>query len=106
MDTIAVDAWLPVGSEYWTSGLYRVSPDGEVSESMLTQSEVRYAMGGLGRGIGGWRPDAIYMPEPYNTLKVREVVIGIPDGRGSAPERRTGRPMRPHVSSRSGCLRR
>ena len=82
MDTVAVDAcgylWVP---EYWTSGLYRISPDGEVSDSMVEQIEPSYGHGAVwGRGVGGWRPDALYMPQPYNNYKVREVVIGIPDG--------------------------
>ena len=31
-----------------------------------------------GRGIGGWRDDAIYMPQPYNGDTLGEVVLGVP----------------------------
>ena len=47
----------------------------------MNRSERGYGHGVVwGRGLGGWRPDAIYMPQPYNDAKVREVVIGVPDG--------------------------
>lgn len=82
MDTIAPDAcgnlWVP---EYFTSSLFKVTPDGSYT-NMIDRREAIYGHGAVwGRGVGGWRPDAVYAPEPYNNSKVREIVIGVPDGR-------------------------
>ncbi len=29
-------------------------------------------------GSGGWRSDALYVPQPYNGESVTEVVVGVP----------------------------
>ena len=81
-DAIGVDAcgnvWVP---DYFTSALYRISPDGNY-EHMVETRERWYGHGiAWGSGIGGWRTDTIYMPQPYNENRVREVVVGVPDGR-------------------------
>ena len=82
MDAVGVDAcgylWVP---DYYSSSLYRISPEGEV-QSMVVAARNTYGHGVVwGRGHGGWRQDAIYLPQPYNNNTVREVIIGVPDGR-------------------------
>lgn len=32
----------------------------------------------FGSGIGGWRNDAIYVPQPYNNHLVGEIIVGVP----------------------------
>ena len=31
----------------------------------------------FGSGIGGWRDDAIYVPQPYNGKSVSEIGLGV-----------------------------
>lgn len=81
-DGVQVDAcgylWVP---DYQYYALYRISPDGEIL-TVLSTPEIGYGHGTeWGNGVGGWREDAIYIPLPYNDAKVRELVIGVPDGR-------------------------
>lgn len=65
-------------AEYNTSGLYRVTPDGTVT-SLVKQRVPLYGHGmEWGSGIGGWRADALYQPQPYDNSTVREVIIGVP----------------------------
>lgn len=65
-------------AEFGTRGLFRISPTGEVSE-LYSQSRGKYGHGvRWGNGIGGWREDAIYLPQPYDKRTVRELVIGVP----------------------------
>lgn len=81
-DGIGVDACGYVYvAEYYSAGLYRIAPDGTVT-SVVTPGTTRYYGHGLqwGSGIGGWRQDALYQPQPYNGNTVREVVIGFPSG--------------------------
>lgn len=67
-------------AEYSTSGLYRITPEGEV-ESLLRQRLPRYGHGlEWGSGVGGWRMDAMYQPQPYDENTVREVILGVPSG--------------------------
>ncbi len=67
-------------AEYTTSGLYRVRTDGTV-EDLLRHRSQRYGHGlEWGRGVGGWRMDALYQPQPYDNNTVREVIIGVPSG--------------------------
>ena len=67
--------------DYYTSALVRITPEGDVSE-IVRRSETNYGHGVTwGNGIGGWRQDAIYQPLPYNRYRVRELVIGVLDGR-------------------------
>lgn len=64
--------------DYATSGLYRVATDG-TSENLFRPRAGIYGHGlEWGSGIGGWRQDAIYMPQPYDQNTVREVVVGAP----------------------------
>ena len=68
-------------ADYDTSSLYRISPEGEV-ETFYKANERGYGHGLVwGRTHGGWRSDALYLPLPYDRAKVRELVIGAPDGR-------------------------
>lgn len=63
-------------ADYTTRGFYRVATDGTVTTVLPTVS-AEYGHGAKwGNGIGGWRADAIYQPQPYNGNTVREVVIG------------------------------
>jgi hypothetical protein len=67
-------------ADYTTSGFYRVETDGTVT-SMVRGGSTQYGHGAaFGRGYGGWRDDAIYQPQPYNSYTVREVVIGFGSG--------------------------
>jgi hypothetical protein len=80
-DGIGIDAcgnlYIP---EYNTSGLYRLAPDGTTTTIFRGQSQ-RYGHGlEWGSALGGWRADALYMPQPYDQNTVREVVIGVPSG--------------------------
>ncbi len=84
LDALVVDscgnAYIP---NYGTSSLYRIRPDGRSrlyhhwgwNDNGLSQ----YGHGGdWGVALGGWRTDAIYMPQPYNEHKVIEMVVGVP----------------------------
>ncbi len=67
-------------ADYSSSGLYRVTPEGTVTSFVATDSAA-YGHGTVwGNGVGGWRSDAIYQPQPYNGNTVREVVIGFSSG--------------------------
>ncbi|MCB9795425.1 MAG: SMP-30/gluconolactonase/LRE family protein [Alphaproteobacteria bacterium] len=82
MDAIGVDIcgnlYVP---DYYSSSLYRISPDGQTVEDFVTQSRTAYGHGlTWGSGLGGWRADALYMPQPYNGNTIREVIIGVPNG--------------------------
>ncbi len=84
LDALVVDscgnAYIP---NYGTSSLYRISPDGR-SRLYHTwgwddNGNSQYGHGGdWGVAVGGWRTDAIYMPQPYNGYKVIEMVVGVP----------------------------
>lgn len=67
-------------ADYSSTGLYRVLTDGTVDT--LIKGKFRFYGHGLkwGSGIGGWRTDALYQPQPYDSNTVREVVIGVEDG--------------------------
>jgi DNA-binding beta-propeller fold protein YncE len=84
LDALVVDAcgnaYVP---NYGTASLYRISPDGRSrlyhqwgrDDNGMSQ----YGHGGdWGVALGGWRTDAIYMPQPYNQYKVVEMVVGVP----------------------------
>lgn len=65
--------------DYESAGLYRITPEGDVS-LYLDWSDDRSTYGHdltWGSGIGGWRSDAIYVPLSEGGLKVMEIVIGI-----------------------------
>jgi sugar lactone lactonase YvrE len=64
--------------DYTTSSLYRISPDGAQVGVFVNWSGTTYGHGAtFGNGIGGWRKDAIYLPQPYDDDTVVEVVLGI-----------------------------
>ena len=69
-------------AEYNTSGMYLISPSGNVSTLFTAPSgggPNYYGHGVVfGTGTDGWLADAIYLPQPYNSNLVSEVVIGIP----------------------------
>ena len=68
-------------ADYDTRALYRVSPDGQV-QTLLDNQGNKYGHGAeWGNGINGWRTDAIYLPQPYDSETVIEVVIGVPTAR-------------------------
>lgn len=65
-------------ADYYTSGLYRVGADLEIT-TFYRGRQRQYGHGlEWGSGLGGWRPDALYLPQPYDNNTVREVVIGVP----------------------------
>lgn len=65
-------------TDYSTAGLYRVAPDASVT-SLVKKKVPMYGHGlEWGSGLGGWRADAIYQPQPYHDNTVRELVIGVP----------------------------
>jgi hypothetical protein len=79
-DAVAVDAcgyvYVP---DFWTSGLYRIHPDGTPQLYWQPQSSSGYAHGlTWGTGEHGWREDALYAPQPYNNNTVIEIVTGVP----------------------------
>ncbi len=64
--------------DYGSTALYRISPDGTV-QTMWDGSLNEYPHGlEWGNGVGPWRTDALYLPQPYNNNHVIEIVIGIP----------------------------
>lgn len=79
LDGLGVDAcgnlYVP---NYETRSLYRSGPDGSVS-LYLKQEENQYGHGlEWGNGKGGWKSDALYLPQPYDSNGVVEVVVGVP----------------------------
>lgn len=67
-------------ADYSSRGLYRVEPDATVT-SFATTDPTAYGHGlQWGSGIGGWRTDTLYLPQPYNGNTVREVVLGFGTG--------------------------
>jgi len=68
-------------NDFWTQSFYRVSPLGEVSLLLdWRDGSNHYGHGqAFGSEVGGvWRPDAIYVPQPYDGNTVEEVVVEIP----------------------------
>lgn len=83
-DGIAIDAcgnvYVP---EFWSSGLYRIDPEGNVTtiydENTASQSHYGHNVE-FGSGIDGWNDRALYLPQPYDGSTVNEVVLGVPSG--------------------------
>ncbi len=77
-DCVVVDACDNVYvCDFTTSSLYRISPDGQEGTFVNWNSDT-YGHGAVfGNGVGGWRKDAIYLPQPYDDNTVVEVVLGI-----------------------------
>lgn len=69
-------------AEYFTSGMYNISPSGNVSTLFIAQGGAGpdyYGHGVMfGTGRDGWPADAIYFPQPYNGNTVSEVIVGLP----------------------------
>jgi hypothetical protein len=81
-DGLGVDAcgYLWVAS-YDDQSMYRISPDGSDVRSMLDSSfqNGMYGHGVFwGTGEGGFREDALYIPQPNNNDTVGEAIIGVP----------------------------
>jgi sugar lactone lactonase YvrE len=86
LDGLTVDVcgnlYVPV---YEASALYRITPDGAVT-LYLQQTREQYGHGvEWGSGLGGWRADALYLPQPYDGDTVVEVVVGLPGARRTPP---------------------
>lgn len=78
-DGLGVDACGNVYvAEFVTRAMYRVDPDGNVTH-IAPNGWKEYGHGlAWGSGVGGWRTDAIYVPQPYDRYTVREIVLGVP----------------------------
>lgn len=64
--------------DYGTLSMYRLTPDGQKTLFLHFSSD-HYGHGiRWGSGVGGWKSDAIYMPEPWYGNTVFEVVVGVP----------------------------
>jgi len=62
---------------YDTSVLFRVTPDGLVT-NFWTGEYISYVHGlEWGNGVGGWKKDSIYLPQPYDNTTVIEFQIGV-----------------------------
>ncbi len=78
VDGLAVDV---CGNPVYPEDLYRITPDGTLSTYHHWSEASMYGHGlKWGSGIGGWRRDALYSPQPWNDGKdtVVEVVVGVP----------------------------
>jgi hypothetical protein len=82
-DALGVDACGNVYvAEFYTNNLYRISPEGEIA-LFVDYTATDYGHGlEWGSGIGGWRSDALYVPQPYDDNRVTELVIGVPSREG------------------------
>lgn len=74
-------------SDFSTGTMYRIEPDGTVTDWLPFPGNTYGHGARFGHGLGGgWRIDAMYVPQPYNGNTVSELVIGIPsahwDGTG------------------------
>ncbi len=78
-DCIAVDSCDNVYvCDFTNSRLYRISPDGSQVGTFIQWGFNEYGHGAtFGNGVGGWRKDALYLPQPYDGNTVVEVVLGI-----------------------------
>jgi len=80
-DAVAVDAcgrlYVPDSHAFH---LYRVDPSGEATLYVdWSGDDGFYGHDAVfGSGVGGWLPDALYLPTPYSFNRVVELVIGVP----------------------------
>jgi MYXO-CTERM domain-containing protein len=103
-DGLAVDVCGNLYLPMWPDNLYRLTPDGTFSLYHHWPSMDFYGHGlKWGSGIGGWRQDALYMPQPWNDsteegslYTVVEVVVGVP-GRPPGGFPRPAPPPDPHA---------
>ncbi len=70
-------------NDFWSLSFFRVSPLGVVKLLKTWASpDPGYGHGQeWGSGLGEWRDDAIYVPQPYDGNTVAELVVGIPSRR-------------------------
>jgi hypothetical protein len=65
-------------ADYSYTALYKITPEGVVS-IYHDYTGNSYGHGLVwGSGLGGFREDALYVPQPYNNNNVLEVIIGVP----------------------------
>ncbi|MBL4633003.1 MAG: hypothetical protein JKY56_03975 [Kofleriaceae bacterium] len=79
-DAIGVDAcgnlYVP---DFFDQVLYRIAPNGQAKVLWTPPNKEDYVHGIVwGNDKGGWRSDAIYLPQSYNDNTVLELVIGVP----------------------------
>ncbi len=85
-DGLAVDRCGNIYIPVWSDKLYRITPEGTFTVYHHWPDMDFYGHGlKWGSGVGGWRKDALYSPQPWNdstgegTLNtVVEVVVGVP----------------------------
>ncbi len=66
-------------TDYSYHNMYRIDPQGNVSLYLDMNVNNQYGHGArFGNGVGGFRLDALYVPQPYNGHTVAEIVIGVP----------------------------
>lgn len=66
-------------SDYSTSTLYKIDPNGNSRVYLNMSVNGQYGHGArFGNGVGGFRLDALYMPQPYHAHTVAEIVLGVP----------------------------
>jgi hypothetical protein len=81
MDGLGVDACGNLYVPCWnTSQLYRISPDGDVTQIVSwTSNSSKYGHNlEWGSGIAGWDDQSLYLPQPYDYGTVVEVHVGVP----------------------------
>ena len=67
-------------ADYYTSRIYRVSPEGE-AEIFHQANSQGYPHGFIwGTGADGWDELTLYAPQPYDRNSVYAYSIGVPDG--------------------------
>jgi sugar lactone lactonase YvrE len=65
--------------DYGAGRLFRITPDGTVTSLVNFNPFSKYGHGLVfGTGVGDWKHDAIYMPQPYDNYTVVEIEIGVP----------------------------
>ncbi len=68
-------------AEYYSMGLYRITPDAQVQTLGQQPDWPNYGHGlDWGSGLGGWKATSLYLPLPYNGNKVKEADIEVPSG--------------------------
>lgn len=65
-------------TDYSMAAMYKIDPQGNVIR-YLDMPNGQYGHGArFGNGIGGFRLDALYVPQPYHGNTVAEIIIGVP----------------------------